>query len=252
MCGAIRHRGPDDEGHHVGERVGLGMRRLSVIDVAGGHQPISNEDGTVTIVFNGEVYNHHVLRAELRARHDHKTRSDTEVLVHLYEEDGLAMVNRLRGMFAFAIWDDKIERLLVARDRLGIKPLYYWETEDGVAFCSELKSLLVLEQFPRELDVDAIHEYLALGYVPDPACIYKGVRKLPPGHILTWDAERGVETKQYWTPVRSRRCRSSTSARRWKSFVVSLRTRWAHISRLTFDSARSSRAASIRPPSSRR
>ncbi|MDB4891038.1 MAG: hypothetical protein JWL61_2893 [Gemmatimonadetes bacterium] len=202
MCGAIRHRGPDDEGHHVGDRVGLGMRRLSVIDVAGGHQPIANEDGTVTVVFNGEIYNHHAIRAELRGRHDHKTRSDTEVLVHLYEEDGPAMVNRLRGMFAFAIWDDKIDRLFIARDRLGIKPLYYWETEDGVAFCSELKSLLVLEDFPRELDVDAIHEYLALGYVPDPACIFKGVRKLPPGHVLTWDAERGVETKQYWTPVR--------------------------------------------------
>jgi asparagine synthase (glutamine-hydrolysing) len=203
MCGAIRHRGPDDEGHHVGDRVGLGMRRLSVIDVAGGHQPISNEDATVTVVFNGEIYNHHAIRAELRGRHDHKTRSDTEVLVHLYEEDGPAMVNRLRGMFAFAIWDDKIDRLLIARDRLGIKPLYYWETEGGVAFCSELKSLLTLEQFPRELDVDAIHEYLALGYVPDPACIFKGVRKLPPGHVLTWDAERGVETAQYWTPVRA-------------------------------------------------
>jgi len=178
------------------------MRRLSVIDVAGGHQPMSNEDGTVHVVFNGEIYNHHAIRAELRGRHHHTTRSDTEVLVHLYEEDGPAMVRRLRGMFAFAIWDDKIDRLLIARDRLGIKPLYYWETDDGVAFCSELKSLETLEQFPRELDVDAIHEYLALGYVPDPACIYAGVRKLPPGHVLTWDATRGVEIEQYWTPVR--------------------------------------------------
>src|SRR6476619_7057688 len=189
MCRVITHRGPDDQGVLVQPGVALGMRRLSIIDLSGGHQPISNEDGTVTIVFNGEVYNHHALRAELRARHDHKTRSDTEVLVHLYEEGVLAMVNRLRGMFAFAVWDDKLDRLFIARDRLGIKPLYYWETEDGVAFCSELKSLLVLEHFPRELDVDANHEYLALGYVPDPACIFKGVRKLPPGHVLTWDAE---------------------------------------------------------------
>jgi asparagine synthase (glutamine-hydrolysing) len=203
MCGAIRHRGPDDEGHHVGDGVALGMRRLSIIDVAGGHQPMSNEDDTVHVVFNGEIYNHHAIRAELRGRHEHRTRSDTEVLVHLYEDDGLAMVHRLRGMFAFAIWDDKVERLFIARDRLGIKPLYYWETDDGVAFCSELKSFLTLEEFPRELDVNAIHEYLALGYVPDPACIFKGVRKLPPGHVLTWDATRGVETQQYWTPVRA-------------------------------------------------
>ena len=203
MCGAIRHRGPDDEGHHIGDGVGLGMRRLSVIDVAGGHQPMSNEDATAHLVFNGEIYNHHAIRAQLQGRHEFISRSDTEVLVHLYEEDGPAMVRRLRGMFAFAIWDDTRERLLLARDRLGIKPLYYWQTDDGVAFCSELKSFLILEEFPRDIDVNAIHEYLALGYVPDPACIFKGVRKLPPGHVLTWDAARGVETQQYWTPVRA-------------------------------------------------
>ena len=182
--------------------MGLGMRRLSIIDVAGGHQPISNEDGTVHVVFNGEIYNHRAIRDQLRPSHDLRSRSDTEVLVHLYEEDGAAMVHRLRGMFAFAIWDDTAERLLIARDRLGIKPLYYWEAEGGVAFASELKSFLVLEQFPRALDVNAVHEYLALGYVPDPACIFTGVRKLLPGHVLTWDAVRGVETKQYWTAVR--------------------------------------------------
>ncbi len=202
MCGAIRHRGPDDEGHHIGDGVGLGMRRLSIIDVAGGHQPISNEDATVHVVFNGEIYNHRAIRAQLGSNHVLRSRSDTEVLVHLYEEDGAAMVQRLRGMFAYAIWDDQRERLLLARDRLGIKPLYYWEADGGIAFASELKSLLVLEQFPREVDVSAVHEYLALGYVPDPACIFKGVRKLAPGHVLTWDRAQGVQTEQYWTAVR--------------------------------------------------
>ena len=202
MCGAIRHRGPDDEGHHIGDGVGLGMRRLSIIDVVGGHQPISNEDATVHVVFNGEIYNHHAIRAQLGSNHVLRSRSDTEVLVHLYEEDGAAMVQRLRGMFAYAIWDDQRERLLLARDRLGIKPLYYWEADGGIAFASELKSLLVLEQFPREVDVSAVHEYLALGYVPDPACIFKGVRKLAPGHVLTWDRAQGVQTEQYWTAVR--------------------------------------------------
>lgn len=202
MCAAIRHRGPNDEGHHVGNGVALGMRRLSVIDVEGGAQPISNEDGTVHVVFNGEIYNHRALRSRLAPRHTLCSRTDTEVLVHLYEEHGAELVNELRGMFAFAIWDEKASRLTVARDRLGIKPLYYWTTNDGVAFASELRSFLALEEFPREIDADAVHEYLALGYVPDPACIFKGVRKLPPGHVLTWDAERGVEIRQYWSPIR--------------------------------------------------
>ena len=203
MCGAIRHRGPDDEGHHVGESIALGMRRLSVIDVAGGHQPISNEDGTIHVVFNGEIYNHRAIRKQLAPKHDLRSRSDTEVLVHLYEEVGPRLVEQLRGMFTFAIWDERKRRLTVARDRLGIKPLYYWTTPDGVAFASELKSFLALEDFPRELSVEAVHEYLALGYVPDPLCVFKAVRKLPPGHILTWDEERGVEIQQYWSPVRA-------------------------------------------------
>jgi asparagine synthase (glutamine-hydrolysing) len=202
MCGAIRHRGPDEEGHHVGAGVALGMRRLSIIDVAGGSQPISNEDRTVHVVFNGEIYNHHALRGRLAPRHTLHSRSDTEVLVHLYEESGAAMVDQLRGMFAFAIWDERAARLTIARDRLGIKPLYYWPTDDGVAFASELRSLLALPDFPRDVDATAVREYLALGYVPDPACIFKGVRKLPPGHVLTWDATRGVETRRYWSPVR--------------------------------------------------
>jgi asparagine synthase (glutamine-hydrolysing) len=202
MCTAIRHRGPNDEGHHVGDGVGLGMRRLSVIDVAGGSQPISNEAGTVHVVFNGEIYNHHALRSRLSTAHTFRSRTDTEVLVHLYEELGSDLVQQLRGMFAFAIWDDRAKRLTIARDRLGIKPLYYWTTSDGVAFASELRSLLALDDFPREIDRDAVDEYLAFGYVPDPACIFKGVRKLPPGHLLTWDAERGIEITRYWSAVR--------------------------------------------------
>ena len=132
MCDRIRHRGPDDDGYFVTPEVALGMRRLSIIDVAGGKQPIQNEAGDVTIVFNGEIYNHRVLREGLIARgHQFRTKSDTETIVHLYEERGDAVVDELRGMFAFAIWDARRHRLLVARDRLGIKPLYYWETPDG-------------------------------------------------------------------------------------------------------------------------
>src|SRR5260221_4896495 len=202
MCAANRQRGPDDEGHHIGPGVALGMRRLSIIDVAGGRQPISNEDATVHVVFNGEIYNHHHLRAQLLPRHVLRSRSDTETLVHLYEEDGPRFVERLRGMFAFAIWDEKAERLLLARDRLGIKPLYYWVTPAGIPFASELKSFLALDEFPREIDLTAMHETLALGYVPDPACIFPVVRKLPPGHVLTWDRANGVSVQQYWTPVR--------------------------------------------------
>ncbi|MEO7457840.1 MAG: asparagine synthase (glutamine-hydrolyzing) [Gemmatimonadaceae bacterium] len=205
MCGAIRHRGPDDEGHFVADRVALGMRRLSVIDVAGGHQPMSNERDTVHVVFNGEIYNHHVIRSRLEGRHTFHTRSDTEVLVHLYEERGAAMVDELRGMFAFAIWDAEASRLLVARDRMGIKPLYYFEHGDGIAFGSELKALQVLPEFPREVDPRAMTEYLALGYVPDPLCIFKGVHKLPPGHTLEWDAVNGAVVRQYWTASRAER-----------------------------------------------
>ncbi|HEX6645475.1 MAG TPA: hypothetical protein VF037_12410, partial [Gemmatimonadales bacterium] len=145
MCDAIRHRGPDDEGLRAVDGSGLGMRRLSIIDVAGGHQPIANEDGTVHVVFNGEIYNHHELRRELERRgHRFATRSDTETIVHGYEEFGDDVVHHLRGMFTFAVWDARRARLLAARDRLGIKPLYYWESAEGVAFVSELRSLLAL------------------------------------------------------------------------------------------------------------
>jgi asparagine synthase (glutamine-hydrolysing) len=206
MCARIVHRGPDEDGYYALEAVALGMRRLSIIDVAGGRQPIQNETGDVTVVFNGEIYNHGSLRDALRARgHRFRTRSDTETLVHLYEDEGDALVQRLRGMFAFAIWDATRERLLLARDRLGIKPLYYAELPGGVAFGSELQCLAALRGFSRELDAHAIGAYLACGYVPDPASVYRGVRKLAPGHVLAWDAERGARVERYWAPVREER-----------------------------------------------
>ena len=204
MCDAITHRGPDDAGYHVADGVAIGMRRLSIIDVAGGHQPIANEDATIHVVFNGEIYNYQSLHDRLR-RNGHRlaTRSDTEALVHLYEEDGPRLVDALRGMFAFAIWDARRQSLLVARDRLGIKPLYYWPTADGVAFASELRALVCLPEFPRDLDPQAVGQYIAFGYVPDPRSIFPGVYKLPPGHRLLWDRDRGVRVGRYWTPARA-------------------------------------------------
>jgi asparagine synthase (glutamine-hydrolysing) len=204
MCNAIRHRGPDGEGHFIAPGVALGMRRLSVIDLAGGNQPIGNEDGSVQVVFNGEIYNYRELRGRLvAAGHRVATHSDTETLVHLYEDEGDRFVHALCGMFAFAIWDARCEHLLLARDRLGIKPLYYWERPGGLAFASELRAFLALEMFSPRLDRTALGEYLALGYVPDPQCIFEGVKKLPPGHILSWDRGRGSEVVRYWSPVRS-------------------------------------------------
>ncbi|MDX2194296.1 MAG: asparagine synthase (glutamine-hydrolyzing) [Gemmatimonadales bacterium] len=202
MCGAIRHRGPDDEGRLATDGVALGMRRLSIIDVSGGHQPIANEDGTSHIVFNGELYNHHPLRAELQARgHVFRTRTDTESILHCIEEFGPDGVHRLRGMFGFAVWDGVRRQLVLARDRLGIKPLYLWETPGGgLAFASELRSFLALDRFTPELDEDALAAYLAFGYVPDPACIFRGVRKLPPGHLAVWRAGAPLEVRQYWDP----------------------------------------------------
>src|SRR5436309_1271487 len=161
MCAAMVHRGPDDDGFYVRGPVGFGMRRLSIVDLATGHQPISNEDGTIWIVFNGEIYNHATLRAQCQARgHRYRTQSDTETIVHLYEEYGRECVRHLRGMFAFAIWDAQAERLFVARDRLGIKPLYYRLTSESLVFGSEIKVILaqgIQPQFHRRV----LPEYLA-------------------------------------------------------------------------------------------
>lgn len=202
MCARIAHRGPDDEGRFIGHRVALGMRRLAIIDLQGGAQPIGNEDGTIQVVFNGEIYNHGELRRELqRAGHVFATRCDTEVLVHLYEDYGPDLLRHLRGMFALALWDGRRDTLLLARDRLGIKPLYYWTKGGRLAFASELKALQALEETPRRIDRRSLACYLALGYVPDPRSIFEGVHKLPPGHRLEWTREEGARVTSYWSPV---------------------------------------------------
>lgn len=199
MCDVIRHRGPDDDGSMLEDGVALGMRRLSIIDLAGGQQPISGEDNSVTIVFNGEIYNYLELRPELEARgHRLTTNSDTEAIVHAYEEYGSGCVNHLRGMFAFAIWDERERRLFLARDRVGKKPLYYSLTRGGtLVFGSEVKSLLEHPDVERDIDVEALDAYLSLGYVPDPLCIFKSIRKLEPGNFLVFSDGR-VTIEQYW------------------------------------------------------
>ncbi|HZX38988.1 MAG TPA: asparagine synthase (glutamine-hydrolyzing) [Streptomyces sp.] len=198
MCDLLSHRGPDGEGFHTDDRVALGMRRLAIIDVSGGHQPVYNEDRSVVAVFNGEIYNFAELRGELLSRgHTFRTESDSECLVHLYEEHGEDLVHRLRGMFAFALWDAKERRLLLARDRVGKKPLYYRNADGRLAFASELKALSTVGPSGREVDLVALHHYLTYQYVPAPFSILRGVRKLPPGHLLTWQDGR-VKVRRYW------------------------------------------------------
>jgi asparagine synthase (glutamine-hydrolysing) len=186
MSGTLVHRGPDSDGAFVDGPVGLAARRLAIIDLATGDQPIANEDGRITVVQNGEIYNYRELRHELeRAGHRFSTSGDTEVLVHLYEEHGERFAERLRGMFAIALWDSHRNRLLLARDRYGIKPLYYREVGDELSFASELRAL------PRgEIDLDALEAFLAFNSVPGPSTIFRDVRKLPPGHVLTWEHGR--------------------------------------------------------------
>jgi asparagine synthase (glutamine-hydrolysing) len=205
LCGPLRHRGPDDEGYHVDGPVGLGHRRLAILDVAGGRQPMSNEDGTVWITFNGEIYNFEELRPRLEA-HGHRfaTRSDTEVIVHAYEQDGPECVTQLRGMFAFALWDRPRATLLLARDRLGKKPLFFAEADHQLVFASEIQALLQHPGVPRELDWSALDDYLTYGYVPAPRTIFAGVRKVPPAHTVTvaldpsGTAGSGARAERYW------------------------------------------------------
>ncbi len=199
MTEALAHRGPDAAGLYLRGPAGLGSRRLSIIDLAGGDQPIANEDGTIWIVYNGEVFNYRELRRDLLARgHRLATASDTEVIVHLYEEDGAGCVRRLRGMFAFALWDATRKTLLLARDRLGIKPLYYAERPGVLAFASELRSLRHALPGAPEVDPQALEEYVTLGYVPSPRAIFAGIRKLPPAHTLEWSRGRAT-LRRYWT-----------------------------------------------------
>jgi asparagine synthase (glutamine-hydrolysing) len=198
MTDVIAHRGPDDDGFHFAGRVGLGHRRLSIIDVSGGHQPIFNEDGSVAIVFNGEIYNYKELATLVEAKgHTLKTRSDTEIIVHLYEEFSEQCVAMLRGMFAFAIWDERKQTLLLARDRVGKKPLYYADVQGVFAFGSELKCLLQHPLVPRELNEQAVADYFTYYYVPAPKTIFKAARKLRAGHYLVV-TPRGLREQAYW------------------------------------------------------
>ncbi len=198
QCDAMTHRGPDDEGYHVEDGIALGMRRLSIVDLAGGHQPLSNEDGTIHVVCNGEIYNHAELRVELEARgHTLATQSDVEVIAHLYEEHGDRCVERLNGMFGFALWDSKRRRLLVARDRLGIKPLYYTRAKGRLLVASEIKVLLADPTVPRRVNVSGLNHYLHYLYVPGPETMFEGIFKLPPGHLMVCD-DNGTDTRRWW------------------------------------------------------
>ncbi|MCK5595138.1 asparagine synthase (glutamine-hydrolyzing) [bacterium] len=204
MCSVLKHRGPDDEGIYLGwgkdgrKNVGLGIRRLAIIDPDTGHQPIHNEERTIWTVCNGEIYNFRELRKDLEAKgHCFYTHSDAEVIVHLYEEYGVECLNFLRGMFALAVWDDGKKSLLLARDRIGQKPLCYAEIDNELVFASEIKSILQVKQVPRQVNIEAIHNYLTYQYVPSPITAFKGISKLPPAHYLLWENGK-ISIEQYW------------------------------------------------------
>lgn len=200
MAHAMIHRGPDEAGRLLRDSVGLGMRRLMIIDLATGQQPIFNEDGSIGIVYNGEVYNFLALRQELAALgHQFRTQSDTEVIVHAYEEYGLDCVQRFNGMFSFALWDSREQRLVLARDHAGQKPLFYHLTDERLAFASEIKSLLQAGDIPRVVNPRAIYHYLSLQYVPGPETILEGVMQLPAGHVAVWQAGK-LTVQRYWQP----------------------------------------------------
>jgi asparagine synthase (glutamine-hydrolysing) len=198
MTNTIIHRGPDDEGIYTAPGIGFGFRRLSIIDVAGGHQPIANEDGSIVVMLNGEIYNHTELRNDLLSK-DHKfaTRSDTESIVHLYEEYGEECFSKLRGMFAIALWDSRERKLLLARDRVGKKPLFYSADEHRILFGSELKCLLAGGGVPHAMDTQSLADYFSFGYIPAPKTIYRDVRKVLPGHYLVI-SEKGIRDICYW------------------------------------------------------
>ncbi|MCG3155179.1 MAG: Asparagine synthetase [glutamine-hydrolyzing] 1 [bacterium] len=199
MNDAIFHRGPDEEGFYHHEQIGMAMRRLSIIDLSSGQQPISNEDGTLWIVFNGEIYNYLELRAELERRgHRFKTRSDTEAIVHAYEEYGVECPSKLNGMFGFAIWDTRRRSLFLSRDRLGKKPLYYYAGRDRFIFASEMKSILQAQGVPRQISPEALDLYLTYEYVPAPHTILADLKKLPAGHSLLIKADGKTELRRYW------------------------------------------------------
>jgi asparagine synthase (glutamine-hydrolysing) len=228
MADTIRHRGPDDEGYYVDGPVALGARRLSIIDLEGGHQPITNEDESVWIVFNGELYNFAELRSQLQDRgHTFRTGADTEVVLHAYEEWGSGALERFNGMFAFAIWDGARRRLLLARDHAGIKPLYYGRMGTTFLFGSELKALLRHPAATRSVDVSALDQYLTYMYVPTPASIVQGISKLPPGHTLTWEDGR-TTLRRYWDHVLHHPDRAPISEKQASRLVLDAVTESVH------------------------
>jgi asparagine synthase (glutamine-hydrolysing) len=198
MCDIMQHRGPDDSGYFLDKNVGLGNRRLSIIDVKGGKMPIHNEEGNIWITFNGEIYNYKDWMDNLESGgHKFYTRTDTETIIHLYEKFGEKCVSKLRGMFVFAIWDSEKKKLFIARDRLGIKPLYYSQTKNSFIFGSEIKSLLMHPEMKREIDMQALYYFLIFRYVPSPLTLFKNIKKLPPGHTLSLDGK--LKVKNYWS-----------------------------------------------------
>lgn len=222
MKSAIRHRGPDGEGTLVDREVGLGHRRLSIIDVAGGSQPIGNEDGSIQVAFNGEIYNFVELRQELEnLGHRFKTRSDTEVIVHAYEQWGLAFPQRLNGMFAFALWDANRRQLLLARDHLGIKPLYYCVVGRQLLFASEIKALLQHPLCPRDVDMEAMAELFTFRYVPSPKTLFKGIMKLPPGYLMLISQD-GFNAERFWkwTPTIRKECREDELVEQYQALLA--------------------------------
>ena len=199
MCSVLSHRGPDDAGVYLKDNIGLGHRRLSVLDVTqAGHQPMKNEDRTIWIVFNGEIYNYRELRKELEKKgHVFLSSSDTETIIHLYEEKGIECLQDLRGMFAFALWDVKEKSLFLARDRLGKKPLVYSYNNNSFLFASEIKSLLFDSEVPRKINTKAVQNYLTYGYIASPQTIFSDIKKLPPAHYMIFK-EGSLKIKKYW------------------------------------------------------
>ena len=198
MCDLLKHRGPDDSGIFMRDNVALGHRRLSIIDLSSGHQPMSDEQGKIWIAFNGEIYNFQDIRRDLEQKGaPFKTHSDTEVIVQGYKMYGTDIVHKLNGMFSFAIWDDDRKRMFVARDRLGKKPLYYYAGSDRFLFSSELKSIVVDPEVPRTISPEAVDKFFSYSYIPAPLTIYEGIFKLRPGHLLVWE-NRAIRVEQYW------------------------------------------------------
>lgn len=201
MTDVIIHRGPDEDGFYIKDNVGLGFRRLSIIDVAGSHQPMSNEDQKIQLVFNGEIYNYQDLQKNLRDQHQFVTQGDTETIVHAYEEYGVECFKQLRGMFGLALWDDHQQRLVASVDRFGKKPFYYWHDDEKIIFASELKSILQHPDLHKEIDPEALDDYLAYGFVSAPRSIFKNISKIPAGHFMVVNAEGNIMVEPYWQPT---------------------------------------------------